>query len=112
MVGDAWKLNEVANTFAEAAGLNGKQKWGLVLSSSARVTQMTYQTVIGVRYPELVSPSPTGCTFGRFVLADEDLRGLSFGMYPRLTCMLLWMLEQWWIGCNSNSNSFVMPNQA
>ena len=34
--------NEVANarstTFAEAAGLDGKQKWGLVLSSSARVT--------------------------------------------------------------------------
>ena len=71
--------NEVANarstTFAEAAGLDGKQKWGLVLSSSARVTQMTYQTVIGVRYPELVSPGPTGCTFGRFVPPDEDLRG-------------------------------------
>ena len=71
--------NEVANahstTFAEAAGLDGRQKWGLVLSSSARVTQMTYQTVIGVRYPELVSPSPTGCTFGRFIPPDEDLRG-------------------------------------
>ena len=71
--------NEVANvrstTFAEAAGLDGKQKWGLVLSSSARVTQMTYETVIGVRYPELVSPGPTGCTFGGFVPPDEDLRG-------------------------------------
>ena len=68
--------NEVANahstTFAEAAGLDGIQKWGLVLSSSARVT---YQTVIGVRYAELVSPSPTGCTFGRFVPPHEDLRG-------------------------------------
>ena len=44
--------NDVANvrstTFAEAAGLDGKQKWGLVLSSSAQVTRMTYQTVIGV----------------------------------------------------------------
>ena len=40
-----------SKTFAEAAGLEGKQRWGLVLSSSARVTQMTYQTVIGVRYP-------------------------------------------------------------
>ena len=40
-----------AKTFAEAAGVDGKQRWGLVLSSSARVTQMTYQTVIGVRYP-------------------------------------------------------------
>ena len=71
--------NEVANnlstTFAEAAGLDGRQKWGLVLSSSARVTQMTYQTVIDVRYPELVTTSPTGCTFGRFVPSDEDLQG-------------------------------------
>ena len=71
--------NEVAHalstTFAEAAGVDGKQKWGLVLSSSARVTQMTYQTVIGVRYPELVSTSPTGCSFGRFVSPDEDLQG-------------------------------------
>ena len=56
--------NEVAiahsTTFAEAAGLDGRQKSGLVLSSSARVTQMTYQTVLGVRYPELVSPSHIG----------------------------------------------------
>ena len=28
---------------------------------------MTYQTAIGVRYPELVTVNPTGCTFGRFV---------------------------------------------
>ena len=67
--------NALSTTFAEPAGLDGRQKWGLVLSSSARVTQMTCQTVIGVRYPELVTPSPTGCTFGRFVLPDEDLRG-------------------------------------
>ena len=67
--------NVRSTTFAEAAGLDGKQKWGLVLSSSVRATQMTYQTVIGVRYPELVSPGPTGCTFGRFVPPDEDLRG-------------------------------------
>ena len=45
----------LATTFAEAAGLDGRQKWGLVLSSSARVSQVTYQTVIGVRYPELVT---------------------------------------------------------
>ena len=36
---------------------------------------MTYQTVIGVRYPELVTASPTGCTFGRFVPSEEDLLG-------------------------------------
>ena len=64
-----------SKTYAEAAGLAGKQRWGLVLSSSARVTRMTYQTVIGVRYPELVTASPTGCTFGRFVPSEEDLLG-------------------------------------
>ena len=44
------------------------------LSSCARVTQMTYQTVIGVRHPELVTVNPTGC-IGRFVPPDEDLLG-------------------------------------
>ena len=42
----------LATSFAEAAGVAGRQKWGLVLSSSARVSQVTYQTVVGVRYPE------------------------------------------------------------
>ena len=36
---------------------------------------MTYQTGIGVRYPELVSTSSTGCSFGSFVSSDEDLQG-------------------------------------
>ena len=45
----------LAISFAEAAGVAGRQKWGLVLSSSARVSQVTYQTVVGVRYPELVT---------------------------------------------------------
>ena len=36
---------------------------------------MTKQTVLGVRYPELVRVSPTGCTLGRFVPPDEDLFG-------------------------------------
>ena len=71
--------NEVANalskTFAEAAGLAGRQKWGPVLSSSARVIQMTYQTVIGVRYAELVTTNPTGCIFIKFFRSDEDLQG-------------------------------------
>ena len=37
----------LATSFAEAAGVAGRQKWGLVLSSSARVSQVTYQTVVG-----------------------------------------------------------------
>lgn len=64
-----------AANYAEAAGLQGKQHWGLVLSSSARVSEMTYQTVIGVRYPELVEIHDTGCTFSRFVPPAERLIG-------------------------------------
>ena len=65
----------LATTFAEAAGLDGRQKWGLVLSSSARVSQVTYQTVVGVRYPELVTRTAAGWDFGRFVTHEELLRG-------------------------------------
>ena len=32
--------NTLSKTFAEAAGVEGRQKWGLALSSSTRVTQM------------------------------------------------------------------------
>ena len=57
----------LATSFAEAAGVAGRQKWGLVLSSSARVSQVTYQTVVGVRYPELVTFNGTSWNFGKFV---------------------------------------------
>ena len=43
----------------EAAGLRGKQNWALILSSSARVSKVTYETVIAVRYPELDADTPT-----------------------------------------------------
>ena len=56
--------------------MDGKQQWGLVLSSSARVTQMTYQTVIGVRYPELVTTSPIQAVLlADSFPPDEDLPG-------------------------------------
>ena len=45
----------------------GRQKWGLVLSSSARVSQVTYQTVVGVKYPELVTFNGTSWKFGKYV---------------------------------------------
>ena len=63
----------LATSFAEAAGVAGRQKWCLVLSSSARVSQVTYQTVVGVRYPELV----TGISwnFGKFVTHERPRRG-------------------------------------
>ena len=65
----------LATTFAEAAGVSGRQKWGLVLSSSARVSQVTYQTVVGVRYPELVTYNGTQWQFGKYVQQESPLPG-------------------------------------
>ena len=65
----------LATSFAEAAGVAGRQKWGLVLSSSARVSQVTYQTVVGVRYPELVTFNGRSWNFGKFVTHEKPLRG-------------------------------------
>ena len=64
----------LATLFAEAAGVAGRQKWGLVLSSSARVSHVTHQTVVGVRYPELVTFNGTGWNF-KFVTHEKPLRG-------------------------------------
>ena len=52
-----------------------RQKWGLVLSSSARVSQVTYQTAVGVRYPELVTFNGTSWNFGKFVTHEKPRRG-------------------------------------
>ena len=38
-----------ADTFSCAAGTAGKQKWSLILPSSARVSELTYVTIIGTR---------------------------------------------------------------
>ena len=46
----------VANTLDAAAGLARRQKWSLILPSSARVFQLTYQTVIGVDFLSWSSP--------------------------------------------------------
>ena len=43
----------VATSLDAAAGLAQRQKWDLILPSSARVSRLTYQTVIGVRYLSL-----------------------------------------------------------
>ena len=64
----------LATTFAEAAGVDDDM-WGLVLSSSARVSHVTYQKVVGVRYPELVTFNRSGWNFGKFVTQEKPQRG-------------------------------------
>ena len=42
-----------ADTFSCAASTAGKQKWSLIPPSSARVSELTYVTIIETRYPEV-----------------------------------------------------------
>ena len=63
----------VAQGLIAAAGLRGKQNWALILSSSGRVSEVTYETVVAVRYPELDADTPTRVAFGNY-LADRQAR--------------------------------------
>ena len=63
----------VAQELITAAGLRGKQNWALILSSSARVSEVTYETVVAVRYPELDAATPARVIFGNY-LADRQAR--------------------------------------
>ena len=63
----------VAQELIAAAGLRGKQNWALILSSSARVSEVTYETVVAVRYPELDAAINTRVVFGNY-LADRQAR--------------------------------------
>ena len=73
-------LSPLATTFNEAAGTAGIHRWNLILPSSARVSLLTYQTVIGVRYHELVKLSDGEYIFGRFLSDLSAKRGGSLAI--------------------------------
>ena len=64
-----------ADTFSRAAGTAGKQKWSLILPSSARVSELTYVTIIGTRYPELDNFHNDIIQFGNYLQAEQCTRG-------------------------------------
>ena len=64
-----------ANTFRHAVGTAGKQKWSLILPSSARVLELTYVTIIGTRYPELDNSQNEIIQFGNYLQAEQCTRG-------------------------------------
>ena len=66
-----------ADTFSRAAGTAGKQKWSLILPSSARVSELTYVTIIGTRYPELDNLQNDVIQFGNYLQAEQCERWLS-----------------------------------
>ena len=65
----------VASSLGEAAGLQGRHQWGLILPSSARVSLVIYQTVIAVRYPDLVHTDSGVVSYGMFFSADPGQAG-------------------------------------
>ena len=64
-----------ADTSSRAAGTAGKQKWSLILPSSARVSELTYVTIIGTRYPELDQVNNDIIQFGNYLQAEQCTRG-------------------------------------
>ena len=104
----------LATSFAEAAGVSGRQKWGLVLSSNARVSQVTYQTVVGVRYPELVTTmahnGSLASTSNRKARCQVAFF-LFFGMSHVLTYMLLKTLGRCDFQPDAKSNLAVLHNR-
>ena len=112
----------LATSFAEAAGVAGRQKWGLVLSSSARVSQVTYQTVVGVRYPELVTFNGTSWNFGKFVPHERPQRGGFLPIFwdvPRANTHAVedigpvvdWLIERCEFRADAKSNLAVLHNR-
>ena len=65
----------VASSLGEVAGLEGRHQWGLILPSSAQVSLVTYQTVIAVRYPDLVHIDSGEVSYGMFFSADPGQAG-------------------------------------
>ena len=112
----------LATSFAEAARVAGRQKWGLVLSSSARVSQVTYQTVVGVRYPELVTFNGTSWKFGKYVPQERPQRGGFLPIFwdvPRanihavedIGAVVDWLTERCEFHADAKSNLAVLHNR-
>ena len=69
------KFPLLADALQSAAGISGKQRWALILPSSARVSQVTFTTVIGVRYPELDNYKDGLTFFGNYLLGMQSTHG-------------------------------------
>ena len=112
----------VATTLDAAAGLAQRQKWGLILPSSARVSLLTYQTVLGVRYPELVKATADGWKYGRYVSTEATLQGGFLPVFwdvPKsnmhavsdLGALVEWLQANIAFGHDSANNLAVLHNQ-
>ena len=69
------KFPLLATSLQAAAGVCGRQKWALILPSSARVSLVTYTAVIAVRYPELDDVQNGLVCFGNYLLGEQATSG-------------------------------------
>ena len=84
-----------ADTLSCAAGTAGKQKWSLILPSSARASELTYVTIVGTRYPELDTFENDIIQFGNY-LQGNNVHGVGFGPFSGM----LRTLYSWGIPCH------------
>ena len=86
------------------------------------MSKLTYQTVIGVRYPELVQPTPEGWRYGRYVSTEATLQGGFLPIFcdvPKSTmhavsdigALVEWLQENIAFGQDSIENLAVLHNQ-
>ena len=54
-------------TILEAAGLCSPHRWGIILPNSSRVSMLSYQAIVAVRYPKLVLHESNHIYIGHFV---------------------------------------------
>ena len=83
-------------TTLEAAALCGPHRWGIILPNSSRVSMLTYQAIVAVRYPELVLHEPNHIYIGHFVphesTVTQEGSGQCCGMHLKISELLLRML--------------------
>ena len=94
----------LADTFSRAAGTAGKQKWSLILPSSARVSELTYVTIIGTRYPELDNLQNDVIQFGISKRSNApEVASCQFsGMLHTAKSMPAPTLGKWWTGSRAS----------
>ena len=112
----------LADTLQAAAGVAGKQRWALILPSSARVSFVTYTTVIAVRYPELDCVQDGELAFGNYLFSTQSTHG---GFLPvfwnaptaymhaatDIGCVVEWVQSQFHLTADENGCLAVLHNR-
>ena len=112
----------LADTLQAAAGVAGKQRWALILPSSARVSFVTYTTVIAVPYPELDCLQDGELAFGNYLFGTQSTHG---GFLPvfwnaptaymhaatDIGCVVEWVQSQFHLTADENGCLAVLHNR-